>query len=105
MRIHDARHVGDIVSQLARHRIRLVVIRAADADVDRRRLAEIQNLVDDVGRLKEKLQFRETAAAIRGEDRPCAAAVGVCPLFSEIRISPSIGPTVAESLSAMLMPL
>ena len=33
------------------------------------------------------------------------AAVGLCFLFSEMRISPSIGPTVAESLKAILMPL
>ena len=33
------------------------------------------------------------------------SGVGRCFSFSEIRISPSIGPTVAESESAMLMPL
>ena len=33
------------------------------------------------------------------------SAVGVCFSLSEMRISPSMGPTVAESLSARLMPL
>ena len=34
-----------------------------------------------------------------------SSAVGLCLGVSEIRISPSIGPTVAESLSAIFRPL
>ena len=76
-----------------------------DADVDRCGLSEIQHLIDDVGRLEEEAASPESAAGSSRRSRAMSSAVGVCFCLSEIRISPSIGPTVAESLRAMLMPL
>ena len=61
-----------------------------DADVDRRGLAEVEHLVDDVGWLKEELHAGKRGGNRRRRSAMCSA-VGVCFFFSEMRISPSIG--------------
>ena len=104
MRIHDARDLHQRARDLGRQRKGGVLIRPGNSHVDGRRLAEIQHLIDDVGGLEEELQLGEARGQLR-RSIAISCAVGVCFSFSEIRISPSIGPTVAESLNAMLMPL
>ena len=105
MRIDDSGHTLQIVRQLAGKRIGFGTVRTGYPDVDRRRLTEIQHLIDDVGRLEKELQLRKTLRQLAPQLRDHELAVGVCFGFSETRISPSIGPTVAESLNAIFMPL
>ncbi len=54
MRIDDTRNASDIARQSGRQRVGLLVVRPCDPNVDGRRLTEIQDLIDDVGRLKEE---------------------------------------------------
>ena len=59
MRIHNAGNGVQFMRDLLRERIGLVALWPGNPDVDRRRLTEIQHLIDDIGGLEEKLQFRK----------------------------------------------
>ena len=54
------------------------LVRTGDPDIDGRRLAEVQHLIDDVGRLEEELQLREAPRQLpaqhRDQLRPSACA-------------------------------
>ena len=79
-------------------------VRADDLQVDRRRQAEIQNLVRDVRRLEEEHHVRETSRSAA-----CAAALrsrATGPWrsrLSEIRISPSVAAMFGTSPCARLL--
>ena len=60
-----------------RQRVGAECCRTGDADVDRRGLAEVQHLVDDVGGLEEELQSRKRCGSSR-RSMAMSAAVGVC---------------------------
>ena len=56
VRVHHPGHMSQLPGQARRHGIGLVRMGAGDADIDRCRLAKIQHLIDDVGRLEKELQ-------------------------------------------------
>ena len=57
--------------------IGLIAVRPGHADVDRRRLAEVQHLIDDVGRLEEELQLRKALGQLAAQlgDQLCGRRV------------------------------
>ena len=69
MGIDDSRHALQIVRQLGGQRIGLVAVRSRYADVDRRRLAEIQHLIDDIGGLEEELQLGKALRQLAPQPR------------------------------------
>src|ERR1700719_525379 len=65
-------YTGDAL-QIARKRRRqpvgVILIGSRYPDIDRRRLAEVQYLIDDIGRLEEELQRGETLGKVAPEPR------------------------------------
>ena len=55
MRVDYAGHLLQIMRQLGGDRIGLIVVRSGNANVDGRRLAKIQHLIDDIRRLEKEL--------------------------------------------------
>ncbi len=57
MRIDNAGYVVQTTRNLLCERVSLVALRPRNPDVNRRRLAEIQDLINNIRRLEEELQF------------------------------------------------
>ena len=59
----------NVMGQLCRQSIGLLIIGAANSDIDGRGLAEIQHLINDIGRLKEELQNGELLRQLAAQGR------------------------------------
>ena len=57
MRIHDSGNARHRARDFRGQSKRGIFIRSRYPDIDGRRLTEIEDLIDDIGRLEEELQF------------------------------------------------